>query len=145
VKRRARVAFGSVLCAAVASAVLGGGCARWVRGAEVAYHDGRYFEAAEDLASREDEYWDLVPNHQARYALYRGLSLLRLGDHDGAHRWLAVARRLDAEGRLLAPAQRIELEGGWAELVRLGVVSAPRVVIVPAPAPAPTPPPPPAP
>ena len=103
-----------------AAALWGAACAElsYVGKAEVAYDDGRYFEVAEALAAREDDMRDLPAWKRARYGVYRGLALLRLGEYEGAEEWLAYAREVDEEHRTLAPAQRQRLKAGLAELAR---------------------------
>jgi hypothetical protein len=63
------------------------------RGSDL-YNQGRYIEAAQvleqteyRLASSED------PDEHAEYGLYRGATLLRLGDLDGAQHWLTYAQQ----------------------------------------------------
>lgn len=74
-----------------------------------AYDEGRYLDAAERLERAESGLAALPPERRARYGLYRGLSLLRLGEVEGARRWLEyvelnrqlVARLADHERRKL--------------------------------------------
>jgi hypothetical protein len=63
------------------------------RGSDL-YYQGRYIEAAQvleqteyRLARSED------PDEHAEYGLYRGATLLRLGDLDGAQHWLVYAQQ----------------------------------------------------
>jgi hypothetical protein len=58
-----------------------------------AFHEGRYPAAAADLRRIEPELADYAPDERARYALYRGLTHLALGDAVAADRWLTRARR----------------------------------------------------
>jgi hypothetical protein len=107
-----------------AVALWGAACAElsYVGKAEMAYDDGRYFEVAEALAAREGDMRDLPAWKRARYGVYRGLSLLRLGEYEGAAEWLEYARKVDAEHRTLAPEQRRRLEEGLEELARAQAV-----------------------
>lgn len=110
----------SHLGVALASTLLAGGCAElsYLGKAEDAYDDGRYFEVAEDLADREDAMRDSPASKRARYGLYRGLSLLELGDDEGAEQWLAYARDVEAAHHTLSKRQRERLDAGLAELAR---------------------------
>ena len=89
--------------------------------AETAYQDGRYFEAAEGLAEREHEIPDLTPRQQARYGVYRGMSLLQIGDYEGAHRWLLYAKLLEDKKPTLSSRQKRLLDGGFTELGNRGI------------------------
>ena len=63
------------------------------RGSDL-YYQGRYIEAAQVLEQTE---YRLARSQDAddhaEYGLYRGATLLRLGDLDGAQQWLAYAQR----------------------------------------------------
>jgi tetratricopeptide (TPR) repeat protein len=82
--------------------------------AESAYKQERYLEVAEELAQREQEAPDLPRRDRARYGTLYGLALLRLGDHEGAERWLRFAKETDDNH--LNPQLRQALAAGWAEL-----------------------------
>jgi hypothetical protein len=88
-----------------------------VRRAESAYESGRYLEAAEDLAAHEQEVEQLPPAHRAQYGVYRGLSLLELGELEDAQRWLRYSATVEelAPGSL-APYQRMQLDRGLARI-----------------------------
>lgn len=88
--------------------------------AETAYGEGRYLEAAEDLAQHETEVGQLSPARRAQYGMYRGLSLLKLGELDAARRWLEYSMEVErmAPGSL-APHQRVQLDEGLLMLRRL--------------------------
>src|SRR5262245_10602202 len=62
-----------------------------------AFHDGRLPEAAASFRRLEPKLDELTETERARYALYRGLAHLGLGDARAAHRWLSVAKRLEHE------------------------------------------------
>ncbi len=98
------------------------GCYVQLNRARVAYSDGRYLEVAETLAAQEHTVSSLPVRRQAEYGMYRGLSLLQLGDPEGAHRWLAfsydVIRRAPES---LSHHQLRALNHGWKQLERLGV------------------------
>ena len=78
------------------------GCGGYLGSAQRAYQDGRYLEAAEKLEDHEDEVAELSPRKQVSYGLYMGLSLMRLGDRDGAARWLGFAEEIEAARGQLA-------------------------------------------
>jgi hypothetical protein len=63
------------------------------RGSDL-YNQGRYIEAAQVLEQTEYrlEHSEAADEH-AEYGLYRGATLLRLGDLDGAQHWLAYAQQ----------------------------------------------------
>jgi hypothetical protein len=135
---------------AILIAVLVAGCDRYVVRAQRAYHDGRYLEAAERLAQHQQELSELPPRRQAEYGLYLGLSLLMLGEIEGARRWLSYAYEVErAEPGALRPEQRAELDRGWAQLsaalaaARAVEQAVPAVPVLPAPAPSVEPAPPP--
>jgi hypothetical protein len=84
-----------------------------------AFHDGRLPAAAAGFRQLESELSVLSDGERARYALYRGLTHLGLGDARDAERWLSFARRLDREDpRRLDPAERAELASAWRSLGR---------------------------
>jgi hypothetical protein len=97
-------------------ALLSGCTMTYVQRAETAYDEGRYLEVAEQLAKREADMPNTTSGQRARYGVYRGLSLLRLGDYDGAERWLSYARGLEQQ---LNDEQRAKLDAGVAELSEL--------------------------
>ena len=75
------------------------------RGSEL-YYEGRYIEAAHVLEMSEARVTSAPPLEQAVYGLYRGATLLRLGDLEGAERWLGYARqRVQQHPGTLSPAQ----------------------------------------
>jgi tetratricopeptide (TPR) repeat protein len=59
------------------------------------YADGNYIEAAEVFERTENRLPNLEAPEQARYGLYRGLTLLVLGDLQGAHQWFSFARSVE--------------------------------------------------
>ena len=76
------------------------------RGAEL-YAGGYYIEAAE-VFERTEKRLDLAsPSEQAQYGLYRGATLLALGDSRRARRWLRYSERLlQADAALLSNEER---------------------------------------
>ncbi|MRG95198.1 hypothetical protein [Polyangium spumosum] len=98
------------------------GCGGYLGSAQRAYQDGRYLEVAEELGEHEGEVARLSPRKQVSYGLYLGLSLLMLGDRDGAERWLAFAEEIEArQPGTLRPDEKRELE---VARVRLASVEA---------------------
>jgi hypothetical protein len=98
-----------------------------------AYEVGRYPEAMNALLHAEPSELEVVPERRARYALYRGLTHLALGDDESAARWLAEAKEFDdrypqelsaaEHGRLLAGWQALgkrQGEWGWQALQQGG-------------------------
>ncbi len=68
------------------------GCTHYVgRGSDL-YYQGRYIEAAHVLEKSEPRLADASALERATYGLYRGATLLRLGDLDGARRWLEYSQ-----------------------------------------------------
>ena len=94
-KPRRRASFGLLgfVCAAASSAITAG-CTHYVgRGSDL-YYQGRYIEAAHVLEMSERRLATADPDERATYGLYRGATLFRLGDLDGARRWLEYSERL---------------------------------------------------
>ena len=84
-----------------------------------AFHDGRLPAAAAAFRHLEPELSGLSDAERARYALYRGLVHLGLGDAREAERWLSFARRLDGEDpRRFDAVERGELTSAWRSLGR---------------------------
>lgn len=95
------------------------GCGSYLGNAQRAYQEGRYLEAAENLGKHEADVVRLEPAKQANYGLYRGLSLLKLGDHDAASQWLGFAAEIEKKSPgSLQPAQRRELENARGQLAK---------------------------
>lgn len=71
-----------------------GACTHYVgRGSDL-YYQGRYIEAAHVLEMSERRLATADPDERATYGLYRGATLFRLGDLDGARRWLEYSEHL---------------------------------------------------
>lgn len=62
----------------------------------VLFAEGRYIEAAEVFEHSEAQLAEREGAEHAHYGLYRGMTLLRLGDLDGAAKWLHFARTAEA-------------------------------------------------
>jgi len=85
-----------------------------------AFHDGRLPEAAAGFRRLEPEFADFSRTERARYALYRGLAHLGLGDAREADRWLTFAKRLDRDAPdCFDASERGELYAAWRSLGRL--------------------------
>ncbi len=98
------------------------GCGGYLGHAQRAYQDGRYLEVAENLGDHEDEVPALSPRKQVSYGLYRGLSLMRLGDRDGAERWLDFAEQIEAkQPGTLRPEEKRELTAARGRLAKSSI------------------------
>lgn len=93
--------------AAVACASLGMACTHYVgRGSDL-YYQGRYIEAAHVLEMSERQLRGADADDRATYGLYRGATLFRLGDLDGARRWLEYSEQLSvSRPAMLSPRER---------------------------------------
>jgi tetratricopeptide (TPR) repeat protein len=67
-------------------------CTYYVSRGSDLYFQGRYIEAAQVLEQTERRLAEADPDERAEYGLYRGATLLRLGDLDGALHWLEYAQ-----------------------------------------------------
>lgn len=106
----------AILLVLVLSSSLGGCSSSFSRGLR-AYHRGSYPIAVEHLVLAEETMRDAPRRTRVRYALYRGLTHLALGDKESSERWLAEAKALyDAEPSLLDPSDRGKLLSGWEVL-----------------------------
>jgi tetratricopeptide (TPR) repeat protein len=84
--------------AVLVSATLSGvGCGGNVARGHTLYNGGYYIEAAEVFERNERRLSEWPPDKRAAYGLYRGMTLLQLGDLHGARRWLAYARWVASE------------------------------------------------
>ena len=63
------------------------------------YAEGRFIEAAEVYEHSESRLDDFTQIERARYGLYRGMTLLRLGDLNGAEKWLTYAQTTETTAR----------------------------------------------
>jgi tetratricopeptide (TPR) repeat protein len=112
-KRSVRLAATMVVATAMVA------CTPPMQRAETAYSEGRYLEVAEDLAHSESELTQLPVEQRARYGVYRGLSLMKLGEYDGAQRWLRYALDVERGRPSLEAHQRRALDEGWSSLQAL--------------------------
>ena len=93
------------------------GCETHVRRGTTLYADGRYVEAAEVFERTEYRLTEYTPRERAEYGLYRGMTLLVLGDLPNSRRWLTYAYEVErvAPGALRSD-RRALLDRGWFEL-----------------------------
>jgi hypothetical protein len=79
------------------------------------YDHGRYPEAIEQLRDAERDAVGWRGRDRARYALYRGLTHLALGDRPATLLWLSEAKRaVDANPTLLSDEDAGRLASAWA-------------------------------
>ncbi len=71
------------------------GCANATQHGRTLYNEGRLVEAAEIFEHGEPRLVQLDPKTRVNYGLYRGATLLKLGDLDGASRWLYFAQQAE--------------------------------------------------
>lgn len=92
-------------------------CSSYVKRGSTLYTDGRYIEAAEVFERTEGRLSDSSPREKAEYALYRGLTLLELGDLRHSHRWLTYAYDIErAVPGSLRQDKRVLLDRAWYDL-----------------------------
>jgi tetratricopeptide (TPR) repeat protein len=82
-------------CALVLPALAGAGCGGALANGESQFKEGRYPEAKATFASIEAQSRSYDDAARAEYALYRGLTLLALGDRAQAAVWLREAKAID--------------------------------------------------
>ena len=93
------------------------GCSGYVNRGSALYADGHYIEAAQVFEHTESRLAESNPREQAEYGLYRGLTLLVLGDLHGSEQWLQYASKVDgANPDALRPETRELLGRGLTEL-----------------------------
>jgi hypothetical protein len=96
------------------------GCGGGLAGALAAFHDGRLPAAALELRALEPAFEGGSERARARYALYRGLSELGLGNASVAERWLGAAWLADArDPRCFDDQEHGELMAAWRSLGHL--------------------------
>jgi len=92
-------------------------CAPSLGGAVRAYEHGRYPEAMEELRAVETEACRRGSSDAARYALYRGLAHLALGDLAATRLWFgSVKRAMDADPAILSEGDAGRLASARAHL-----------------------------
>lgn len=96
-----------------------GGCTGATAAAIDAYDQGRYPEALTALRRLERERGAAIAN-DTRYALYRGLTELALGNASPAHVWLSAAKEgLARDPEALDPFDRGRLDAAWRTLGKM--------------------------
>ncbi len=112
--------WGSAKVIGVAGMILAGsiiGCSSYVHRGSALYADGRYIEAAEVFERTEGRLAESSPREKAEYALYRGMTLLVLGDLNNSHRWLTYAYDIErAVPGSLHQDKRALLDRSWYDL-----------------------------
>jgi len=84
------------------------------------YDTGRYPEALQTLRAAEHQRACLSATGRVRYALYRGLAELALGNVCPAHRWLSLTQLAVRENPgLLSRSDRGRLASAWNSLGRM--------------------------
>jgi hypothetical protein len=102
---------------AAAAALGAAGCTGSFGAGVREYDHGRYPEAMAHLRDAEEGASELRGESRARYALYRGLTHLALGDRPGTLRWLGEARQaVEARPTLLDDDDLGRLSSAWAHL-----------------------------
>ena len=85
-----------------------------------AFREGRYPRAAAELREIESEAERYAPAERARYALYRGLTHLALGDATAADRWLTLAKlACDRHPDWFEARERGALLAAWRSMGRM--------------------------
>lgn len=93
------------------------GCQSSLSGGVEAYDQSRYPEAISELRRAEVAWHSANERERTRYALYRGLTHLALGDADAAQTWLCWARQhADRDAELLNTKERGQLDAAWRSL-----------------------------
>jgi hypothetical protein len=110
---RASITVASTLLVATLLCACGGS----VRRGATLYADGRYIEAAEVFERTEYRLRESSTRERAEYGLYRGMTMLVLGDLRNAHRWLTYAYDMERyDPGTLSNDRRALLDRGWYEL-----------------------------
>jgi len=96
------------------------GCGSGLASALDAFHEGRLPAAVAELRALEPTLGDEPERDQARYALYRGLAELGLGNAPAAEHWLACAWHADArDPHLFDAKEHGQLLAAWRSLGHL--------------------------
>ena len=104
-------------CVVLVLALYTGGCTGSFGAGVRDYDHGRYPEAIEQLRDSERAAAHWQGRDRARYALYRGLTHLALGNRPATLFWLGEAKRaVDANPTLLSDEDTGRLASAWAHL-----------------------------
>jgi hypothetical protein len=103
-------------------ACLAWGCAEQTDRGQALYGEGRLIEAAQVFEHTEYRLDHASSSERAAYGVYRGLTLMALGDSRRAHHWLAYAYEVAREipGSLNA-SDRTQVDHAWVVLGRIEV------------------------
>jgi hypothetical protein len=103
-------------------------CASATQRGQTLYVEGRLIEAAEVFEHCEESLNRYNPRERVSYGLYRGVTLLRLGDLDGAGRWLHFAQQAEShEPGSIAPEDVLTLKLALSDLDRRRSLTTPAV------------------
>jgi hypothetical protein len=92
-------------------------CAGPLDSALQAFDSGRYPEALDELQRVEPAAREADADSRRRYALYRGLAHLSVGDARAAHAWLALVKReWDRDPSVLDAKAQGQLLAAWQSL-----------------------------
>ncbi len=93
------------------------GCTNPIRRGSALYAEGRLVEAAEVFEHAEPRLLRHNARERAEFGLYRGLTMLELGDGVRARFWFRYAIEIDrTHPKALDPHERSLLRRGWWEL-----------------------------
>lgn len=121
-----RGAKSALVCGALLSVSLLAGCEGYVKRGSALYAERRYIEAAEVFERTEERLSESSPRQRAEYGLYRGLTLLVLGDYAQARQWLGYAAEVERQyPGTLRDDRRAELDRGFYELNERGAPAMP--------------------
>ena len=102
---------------AILLALLASACAGPMAPAKKAFDRGYFPEAADDFRALEADARSWPEPERLRYALYRGLTHLAVGDAHAAAHWLERAWWLhERHPRELSPAERGQLVSAWRSM-----------------------------
>jgi tetratricopeptide (TPR) repeat protein len=108
-----------VRMAAAGALALLGACTSYVERGQALYGEGRFVEAAEVFERTENRLKSSTDEERAQYGLYRGVTLLALGDLTRSHRWLSFAYDIErSKPGSLDPEDRALLDQAWDDLSR---------------------------
>ena len=85
-----------------------------------AFDEGRYPDAVGEFRRAERDFSDWSESRRIRYALYRGLSHLAVGDARETDRWLGYAKAaFDRDPDLFTHEERGRLLAAWRTIGRM--------------------------
>jgi hypothetical protein len=103
-------------------------CANAVKRGQTLYVEGRLIEAAEVFEHGEAHLAEIGDKDRVCYGLYRGATLLKLGDLDGAGRWLYFAQQAASRSPgSLEPSDVVTLRLAFKDLDRRRALVNPNV------------------